>query len=195
VESTEFDLDIEDDDEIWDMRQKMSARIAMLWRAQGSTFLEHHHQEVEADVDRLRLAVRDTPPYSRPVEVMTRLAARAFPPPPAVSSRPTRPAPARTEAVIDLSDDDAIVVIPDGAADDPILSRAAAQFAAAGGTVTAQATACRKHPFAHSADNCRKCRDSYCADCLVYVGPAQRTYCVDCALVAAGIRPKHAAHH
>jgi len=49
--------------------------------------------------------------------------------------------------------------------------------------------ACEKHPFDGAAGTCRRCKRSWCPDCLVYsFGPRKAPFCVDCALVAAGIR-------
>lgn len=48
---------------------------------------------------------------------------------------------------------------------------------------------CVKHSFELATDVCRSCRNSYCAECLVYShGPKKPPYCVTCALAAAGIR-------
>jgi len=48
---------------------------------------------------------------------------------------------------------------------------------------------CEKHPFDEAAGTCRKCKGNWCADCLVYpFGPRKAPFCVNCALVAAGIR-------
>jgi len=49
--------------------------------------------------------------------------------------------------------------------------------------------ACEKHPFDEAAGTCRTCKRHWCRDCLVYsFGPRKAPFCVNCALVVAGIR-------
>ncbi len=53
---------------------------------------------------------------------------------------------------------------------------------------------CYKHSFEIATGVCRQCRNSYCAECLVYPrGEKKPPYCVTCALNAAGVRRKGAA--
>ncbi len=48
---------------------------------------------------------------------------------------------------------------------------------------------CVKHSFETAVGVCRQCRNSYCAECLIYAfGPDKPPYCVTCALNAAGVR-------
>jgi hypothetical protein len=48
---------------------------------------------------------------------------------------------------------------------------------------------CVRHQFEPAADRCRTCDQTYCVECLVYaLGPDQPPFCMNCALVAGGIR-------
>ena len=48
---------------------------------------------------------------------------------------------------------------------------------------------CEKHSFDHAVAGCDKCSKNYCEACLVYpFGPKKRPYCINCALVVAGVR-------
>jgi len=48
---------------------------------------------------------------------------------------------------------------------------------------------CAVHSFERGQDACDRCHDQYCEDCLVYpFGPRKAPMCIQCALVAAGIR-------
>lgn len=48
---------------------------------------------------------------------------------------------------------------------------------------------CVKHSFEPAAGVCRQCHNSYCTECLVYAfGESKPPYCVECALMVAGIR-------
>jgi hypothetical protein len=52
---------------------------------------------------------------------------------------------------------------------------------------------CAKHWNERAAGRCDDCRELWCAECLV--PPARKrqpTRCIDCALIAAGIRTKGA---
>ena len=49
--------------------------------------------------------------------------------------------------------------------------------------------ACGKHQFETAEGQCRVCKGLFCADCLVHaLGPKQPPFCLNCALVAGGIR-------
>ncbi len=51
--------------------------------------------------------------------------------------------------------------------------------------------ACAKHFASRASGRCEDCGDLYCSDCLVPpVRKRQPTRCIDCALVAAGVRAK-----
>jgi hypothetical protein len=55
------------------------------------------------------------------------------------------------------------------------------------------ATPCVRHQFELAFDRCRTCDDTYCIECLIYaLGPDQPPYCMNCALVAAGVRKRGA---
>jgi hypothetical protein len=46
---------------------------------------------------------------------------------------------------------------------------------------------CANHPGVSTVGTCRECRQTYCADCLVYAfGEGRTPYCVDCALANSG---------
>ncbi|HEY2427610.1 MAG TPA: hypothetical protein VGI06_01675 [Acidimicrobiales bacterium] len=48
---------------------------------------------------------------------------------------------------------------------------------------------CEKHAFDPAVDICSKCGQARCGDCLVYpFGPKKPPFCINCALVAGGIR-------
>lgn len=48
---------------------------------------------------------------------------------------------------------------------------------------------CLRHMEEPSAAQCRSCRGTYCARCLVYsFGPRKPPFCVGCALHASGVR-------
>lgn len=48
---------------------------------------------------------------------------------------------------------------------------------------------CAKHWSERAIDRCEDCGELWCADCLVpTTGRRQRTRCIDCALIAAGVR-------
>jgi len=48
---------------------------------------------------------------------------------------------------------------------------------------------CEKHAFDPAVDACGKCGQARCADCLVYpFGTKKPPFCINCALVAGGIR-------
>ena len=45
---------------------------------------------------------------------------------------------------------------------------------------------CVRHPFEQAVDSCGRCSDSLCRDCRVEA--RRTTYCLDCALAAAGVK-------
>lgn len=48
---------------------------------------------------------------------------------------------------------------------------------------------CAKHQFETAQGQCRTCGDLFCDDCLIFaLGPKQPPFCMNCALVAGGIR-------
>lgn len=48
---------------------------------------------------------------------------------------------------------------------------------------------CTKHIFEIAATQCRACRGMFCEECLVWThGPKQPPMCIQCALVAGGVR-------
>jgi len=48
---------------------------------------------------------------------------------------------------------------------------------------------CVKHQFETAQGQCRTCGELFCADCLIHaLGPKQPPFCMQCALVAGGIR-------
>lgn len=50
---------------------------------------------------------------------------------------------------------------------------------------------CVRHQFEPAIDRCRTCDETYCVECLVYaLGPDQPPFCMNCALVAGGIRKR-----
>jgi hypothetical protein len=49
---------------------------------------------------------------------------------------------------------------------------------------------CNVHPFESGEGSCGQCREQYCGECLVYpFGAHKAPLCINCALVAGGIRP------
>jgi hypothetical protein len=51
---------------------------------------------------------------------------------------------------------------------------------------------CYRHLASPGEDRCRRCRQGICGYCVVRV-PRLGTYCVDCALSAAGVRMRSRA--
>ena len=48
---------------------------------------------------------------------------------------------------------------------------------------------CQRHMFEPAIDVCGGCRETYCADCLVWpFGRAKLPYCLTCAVQASGVR-------
>ena len=48
---------------------------------------------------------------------------------------------------------------------------------------------CERHLFDQAIDLCGRCGAEFCNDCLVYsFGPKKPPFCIQCAVVAAGIR-------
>ncbi len=49
---------------------------------------------------------------------------------------------------------------------------------------------CTEHHHRQAVGACRSCHADFCADCLVFsFGDLRPPYCIDCALVASGVRP------
>jgi hypothetical protein len=52
---------------------------------------------------------------------------------------------------------------------------------------------CEKHPFDPATGMCKTCRLEFCGPCLVFpFGPKKPALCIDCALMASGVR-RHSA--
>jgi hypothetical protein len=50
---------------------------------------------------------------------------------------------------------------------------------------------CQRHLFEPAIDVCGGCRETYCADCLVWpFGRAKLPYCLTCAVQASGVRQR-----
>ncbi len=48
---------------------------------------------------------------------------------------------------------------------------------------------CERHQLDTSDGQCRQCGYEFCSECLVYpFGPSSASYCISCALAAAGVR-------
>jgi hypothetical protein len=47
---------------------------------------------------------------------------------------------------------------------------------------------CAKHPFEVGTATCGKCREHFCAECVIYPLGPRKPMCVCCALVASGVR-------
>jgi hypothetical protein len=48
---------------------------------------------------------------------------------------------------------------------------------------------CGRHQFETAEGQCRTCGGLFCEDCLVHAfGPKKPPFCIQCALVAGGIR-------
>jgi hypothetical protein len=165
----------------------MTARVAELWRAQGEDFLNIHHADVVADVDRLRTAVVNAPTLPRidAERLLERLphidAERLLERLPHIATEGLldrlrkldadaieRMSAARVDAVIDLTGAEPVVTV---------LGEQAAVSEPATGPQLAE---------------CRRCRNSFPDDMLVHPGGDRvRPLCIDCAFVFAGVRRSH----
>ena len=174
----------------------MVSRVAELWRAQGDEFLQRTHEAVAGDVERLRdtsIIAPDAPEPARPERHHRMTSAvgvtvhrlnewdhqvidgmRAWREGGHGHLRRVRPMrSSRPDDVVDLRTPDAVVDLT--TFDSRMIERMTCGV-------------CSRHAGNHAAaDRCSKCEAAFCDDYLLRPGDLP-PLCLDCALVASGIR-------
>lgn len=169
----------------------MTSRVAQLWREQGDEFLEHAHEDVAADLTRLReTAVEER---DLPADTAHRIAAVAESTVQRLSEwdhavmeglRSWREEPhhhlrGRRNRQQQLLDD-----VVDLRAHESVLDLTAQRY-----EVEAEPEGwCAKHHNHPAVASCRKCEETFCDDFLLRPSDHVEPLCLDCALVLSGIR-------
>lgn len=170
----------------------MTTRVAQLWREQGDEFLEHAHDDVVADLTRLRETAVEEPAAAgdaahRIVAVAESTVHRLSEWDHAVMEglRAWREEPrsrGRRNRQQQLLDD-----VVDLRAHESVLDLTAQGYEVEG----MPDGWCAKHHNHPAAAACRKCEQTFCDDFLLRPGPNVEPLCLDCALVLSGIRRAH----
>jgi hypothetical protein len=175
----------------------MTSRVAQLWRDQGDEFLEHTHDDVVADLTRLRDTAVEEPeaPVAALADASHRIVAGVESTVQRLSEwdhavmeglRAWREEPhfhlGRRNRQQQLLDD-----VVDLRASEPLVDLRSAPSAAP----ALPDGWCVKHHNHPAVASCRKCEQTFCDDFLLRPGDDVEPLCLDCALVLSGIRRAH----